>query len=87
MGKLARGTQIVRHTGQRGERDEAGFVTSGPTISGGYFCRFWCMRNGKVADPPTLRTLSTSELVLWKHIVVQDSIDQSYVDQALREHC
>jgi len=83
--KLARGTQIIRRTNVKAESDEAGFITSGPTLYGGYFCRYWRMRNGKAL--PELRTKSVSELTLAKHIVVQDSVPQEQVEQALKEWC
>lgn len=88
--QLPRGTQIIRHTGKKGEPDEAGFVTSGPTGNGGYFCRFWNMRGGDVLAfraPIDLRTKAVSELVLAKHIVVQDTIAQEFVTWALEKYC
>ena len=74
MDKLARGTQIVYNT--HGAK-EYGFVTSGPTASGGYFCRFW--HEGGTY----LSTIANSVLVNPDSLTVENTVPQSRVDETL----
>lgn len=93
--KLTRGTQIAYvpyhvmpeqttdlATALRHPDTEFGFVTSGPTAEGDYFCRYWL--KGRLGD---LRTKSCSELTPHDRLVVTESVLPQIVTDALALYC
>lgn len=90
MPELPRGTQIlINYRAGELTLDEmrtnratkVGFITSGPTKDGAYFCRYW---NESLLE---LRTKSCSETTPMDMILVVDTVPQEQVDKALEEHC
>lgn len=90
--KLTQGTQIVyvpKHMKfEDGVFDypfgmEAGFVSSGPTGDGSYFCRYWRIVHGKITYE--LRTKSCSELTPRRLIRVMNTVPQEMVTKAIQE--
>jgi hypothetical protein len=94
-GKLPRGTQIVyvpphiklnewsENVGLRGV--EYGFVTSGPTHNGDYFCRYWRYDHDAMEYVPELRTKANSERTPGNRLVVYDRFNQLHVDFELKK--
>jgi hypothetical protein len=92
MDKLVRGTQIIYVPSHLFHKDgsynkkstliQRGFVTSGPTFDGSYFCRFWSF-----ADVNDLRTKNNSELTPVACIVVEDTYPKSMVQEMLDKYC
>lgn len=85
MTQLKRGTQIAyiptRANGDIAHKDvEFGFVTSGPTADGSYFCRYY-YKNGE------LRTKANSECTHFNDLRVCDSRLQSRVEEDLLKYC
>lgn len=60
---------------------QPGFIYSGPTENGDYFCRYWQAYDGDVK--PELRTLANSERVSGHWIFLHDTFDQSVVERAI----
>jgi hypothetical protein len=95
MRKLKRGTQVIykpdhcKTVEQMG--CQPGFVTSGPDRRGNYFVRYWIVTQVKnhwtIIGDPELRTKASSELTSRHHLVVQDTVDNLWVEQALKEYC
>lgn len=82
---LERGTQIIyvpNHAdGDVSHPDcEAGFVTSACATTA--FCRYWYR-----SYPGELRTKANSENTPIDNLVIQDTVPQSRVEQALKEYC
>ena len=87
MDKLKRGTQIAyvpTHTkGDINHNDvERGFVTSGPTKDGAYFCRYWSRYHEK-----ELRTKANSECTPADCLQVTDSFPQELIEEMLEKYC
>lgn len=83
--KFYRGDQIAYDPTLKGDFDseltEYGFVTSGPTAEGYYFCRFWNNKTGE------LRTKSNSEPVLECFLVLANVYTEEKIEEALKEYC
>ena len=62
---------------------EPGFIWSGPTEDGSYYCRYWQCYMGKIQWQ--LRTLSNSELTPASVLKVRDTVPQQWVDWAIDE--
>lgn len=62
---------------------EPGFVTSGPTRDGAYFCRYWLKKDGKYE----LRTKANSELTPVHTLVVLETVPQMIVERAMERWC
>ena len=86
--KLQRGTQIV-YIPNHADGDiyhpdvEHGFITSGPTLDGAYFCRYWS--KGHLGED--IRTKSCSELTPGKNIRVMEIANQEKVQEMLERYC
>ena len=61
---------------------ERGFVTSGPTGDGSYFCRYW--RKAQLGD---LRTKSNSECTPGDRLMTDVFVTKETVEHALAEFC
>ena len=101
--KVPRGTQIVRIPPHIAKNDvtkllkdkrewgpgicEPGFITSGPTDDGDYFCRYWsyARRDWKPTGGyvPELRTKGNSERTSADCLYILDTFDQGWITQAL----
>lgn len=66
---------------------EYGFVTS--VSEAGVCCRYW--KNPERFHPrpsfPTLRTKFNSELTPFDNLIIKDSVNQSFVEKAIRHFC
>jgi hypothetical protein len=93
--KLSRGTQIVyvpshfpietwdQEVNPTGA--QPGFVTSGPTEDGSYFCRYWRWDYDGDEYVPELRTKANSEMTPGDRLVVHESFSHIHVDRELYE--
>ena len=87
MDKLERGTQII-YVPMHAEKDighpdvEFGFVTSGPTKNGAYFCRYWLKHHFK-----KLRTKLNSELTPGDCLRVVETYSDEFVEEMLEKYC
>ena len=81
---MKRGTQIIyvpSHADGPDHPDaEPGFVTSGDDAF--VFCRYWSKHY-----PGELRTKANSERTPTCALVVQDTVDQSLVEEMLEKYC
>jgi hypothetical protein len=92
--KLPRGTQIVYVAShiplETWEQEvnhklvEPGFVTSGPTEHGEYFCRYWLFDYRNDEYIPELRTKANSELTPGDRLVVTETFNQLHVTREIR---
>jgi len=86
MSELERGTQIL-YVPSHADGDvshcdvEVGFVTQDAGERGA-FCRYWSKSSAH-----TLRTKANSELTPREMIIVQDTVPQALVVNALHEYC
>ncbi len=83
---MKRGTQIIyvplHAEGDISHKDcEYGFITA--VREDTVFCRFWYAP----CNNPALRTHVNSESCGKHLLVVQDTVDQEHVEQALKEYC
>jgi hypothetical protein len=88
MRNLKRGTQIayvpLHAEGSLTHPDvQFGFVTSGPTISGAYFCRYWMSKY----EPAELRTKANSELTARENLVEFNSRTATKIQETLDWYC
>jgi hypothetical protein len=83
---LQRGTQIVYRPPHAPSFDdpsiELGFVTSGPTTDGSYFCRYFSNTH-----PSFLRTVANSELTPADSIYLYNHHDVQEINRLLVAHC
>jgi len=103
MEQLVRGTQIIytpphlkKPTGLKCKfgypnGSQPGFVTSGPTAIGDYFCRYWLIEDGKPIRE--LRTKANSENTPLRSLTVPNGhsitfpVPPVWVEEALKEFC
>jgi hypothetical protein len=92
--KLEKGTQIVyvpshiplmNYKSKFGypNGSQPGFITSGPTEDGSYFCRYWLWDHEANEFVPELRTKDNSELTPGNLIVVYEEFSQYHVKREL----
>lgn len=89
---MKRGTQIIYKPAHAKDLNdpacEKGFVTSGPTNEGAYFCRFWLQNSdGTLLIPCELRTKANSESCSKRHLVEKDTVLQALVEEMLERYC
>ena len=58
---------------------QPGFVTSGPTSDGSYFCRYWSYDEEAKMFRPVLRTAANSECTPGDRLIVADTFNQYHV--------
>lgn len=90
--QLKPGTQILsvpdHAKGNIYHRDvQAGFVFR--KTRHGAFCRYWryIRPNVRVPGAPELRNKANSELTPFDNLIIKDSVNQSFVEKAIRNFC